>query len=182
MDRKLFFSFIASMILLLCACEHISNKIKKNTPAKISCDSCCLNKLAVFADTLNIDTSKLFNYYFDEKHFSLGDCSLKKFRGSPFLKSSLVLIWLKIDHVFLKHHWNYSYVEDIGDISKTAHQIVFEFYYLATNKDVKWIEFLDPSWVNSLIKTDPVLLKNTQIRRLFKENGRLRRHQKSPYS
>jgi hypothetical protein len=162
--------------LLLHACNR--NQAKTKIDINKQCDSCCLKKLAHFADTLNIDTSKLFDYYFNEKNFSLGNCKLKKFRGNASLKSSLVLFWLKIDNVYLKKHWGYAYSEYIGGLSKALLQLVYEFYFLATKTDPQWIEGFSPAWTNTIIKEDPSLLKNKQIREIFNKNQLLRRYPK----
>lgn len=171
MRKNLTFCLIL-LVLLLLACHD-----KRNKPVvkvKVQCDSCCLKKLALFADTLHIDASKFFYIYFNEKSFSLKGCDLKKFRGNASLKSSLVLIWLKIDNVYLKHHWRYSYAQDIGGNSNAAYQIVSEFYFLCTHQDPKWIEFVSPAWVNLLVESDKSLSNNKQIKKLYHENKLLR--------
>jgi len=178
------FSFLTVTALLLTACSH--QQAKKND-AKVKagnlCDSCCLKKLAIFVDTLNIDAAKPFKAYFNDKRFSLGNCHLKKFRGNKSLKTSLVLFWLKIDNVYLKHDWHYGYVQDIGGESKAIAELVKEFYFLYTNKDPEWLEFLSPAWVNDIIKGDSSLLANKQIAKIFNENKNLksRSKQKQPW-
>lgn len=153
----------------------------KSHPTKLLgfCDTCCLRHLANFTDTLNIDTSKDFQEYFSEKKFSLRNCQLKKFRGSYSLKSSLVLFWLKIDNVYLKHKWNYAYSQDIAGQSPAIRQLVSEFYFLSTGKDPKWIEFLSPAWTNELIEKDKSLLKNIQIKKLYEGNKILKKKLKT---
>src|ERR1700759_2240629 len=122
--RRLF-SFLIVSALFLAACNHQQTK-KIDTEVKISnvCDSCCLKKLAQFAENLDINPHENFANKFDEKHFSLGDCQLKRYRGNPSFKSSLVLIWLKLDHVYLINRWPYAYIQDVGGNSKAAHQVV----------------------------------------------------------
>jgi hypothetical protein len=159
------------LLLTILVCVACNNIQKKNeTVISSQCNSCCLKKLASFADTLNVSSLHPFYYYFDEKHFSLGNCELKKLRGDASLKNSLVLIWLKIDNAYLKRKWAYSYVQDIGGNSKAAYQIVREFYFLTTKEDPPVIEFMTPMWVYPVIKSDNSLLNNRHIKNLYEEN------------
>nr|WP_067058372.1 hypothetical protein [Mucilaginibacter sp. L294] len=91
------------------------------------------------------------------------------------LKSSLALFWLKIDNVYLKHRWNYNYSQDLAGLSNAVNQLVHEFYFLATKKDQKIIEYVAPDWVNAIIEKDTALLKNTQIKKLYFENRLLKK-------
>lgn len=171
--HKIVINLVVLLTLFFGACNN-SNKPLVSNSAR--CDSCCLTQLAHFVDTLNIDTSKKsFNYYFNDKQFSLGDCRLEKFRGNSSLKSSLVLFWLKIDNVYLKYHWDYNYSQDLARLSNAVNQLVHEFYFLATKKDEKIIEYFGPNWVNAIIEKDTGLLKNTQIKKLYFENKLLKK-------
>ncbi len=160
-------------MLFLGACNQQRNH-QKIAPNK-QCDTCYLKKLAFFVDTLNIDTSKTFAYYFNNKIDSLGNFDFKKCRGNYSFKTSLVLFWLKIDNVYLKHNWQYSYAQDLGSESKLWPQLVGEFFFLYTKKEPQIsVEFLSPAWVYPIIAKDPSLLKNTAIKKLFDANRRFK--------
>jgi hypothetical protein len=164
-NSYLFFALI--IIILTTACHQKTNKTKLATNG---CDSCCLKSLAIYADTLNLDTNTNFKYL-DSTHFKLDNCQLKKYRGNQSLKNSLVLIWLKIDNIYKKHGWAYSYTQEIiGGQGKAANQIVHELYFLAVKQDQEWIESMEPSMANNLIKEDQSLLNNNQIDKFYNAN------------
>lgn len=85
------------------------------------------------------------------------------------------MFWLKIDNVYLKYHWDYNYSQDLARLSNAVNQLVHEFYFLATKKDEKIIEYFGPNWVNAIIEKDTGLLKNTQIKKLYFENKLLKK-------
>ncbi|KIA93541.1 hypothetical protein OC25_12250 [Pedobacter kyungheensis] len=150
-----------SFILVIVTFIHCTNK--KTDSRKVN----CLSDLMIFADTLNLDTSKTLEYHFKTRvSQAIFDCDLNTFRHNKQLNKATARIILKINYYFIQKGWgNDEDLLPLYSISPFLNKILDEGVYMQTKKERQGqeIQILTASSLATFILNDNTLSKDKDL-------------------
>jgi hypothetical protein len=165
--NKLTYSMLILIVWMLSSCNNDRN-VKIHTVV----DKTCLLRIAQFADTLSLDTSKSLSQHFNSKSCAeLNQCDFKLYRHTYKLKKSISIIIFKINRYFIMKGWGHD--EDLlplYSLSPTIKKIFDEDIYMQTLKEMsdQEIQIMTASSTKTFVLQDKDLSRDKELVDLLK--------------